>query len=198
MGADDLHASLDQADLDQADLDQADDHIVAGRAADGDVAAFAVLVRRYTPMMRAYTRRILNSSTDVDDIVQEAFVTAWQRLPELADPGKVKSWLMRVASRKAVDRIRASRPQVSVDHIEHPAPEHASPPRVTETRARVDALSDALQRLADPERECWVLRELGGYSYHEIAEEMDVSVSTVRGLLARARKHIIVRMEEWR
>lgn len=149
-------------------------------------------------MMRAYTRRILNASADVDDVVQEAFVTAWQRLPELEDPGKVKSWLMRVVSRKAVDRIRARRPQVSVDDVEPPAPAHASPSRVAETRAGVDALGAALHRLADAERECWVLREVGGYSYEEISEEMDVPVTTVRGLLARARKHIIVRMEEWR
>ncbi|MFI6428277.1 RNA polymerase sigma factor [Promicromonospora sp. NPDC050880] len=179
-------------------LDQADDRIVAGRAADGDVTAFAVLVRRYTPMMRAYTRRILNSGADVDDIVQEAFVTAWQRLPELDEPARVKSWLMRIVSRKAVDRIRASRPHVDVDLVEPAAPAHASPPRVAEARAGVDALAEAVGRLADAERQCWVLREVGGYSYDEIAQEMDVPVSTVRGLLARARKHIIVRMEEWR
>lgn len=179
-------------------LDEADDRIVAGRAADGDVAAFAVLVRRYTPMMRAYTRRMLNSSADVDDTVQEAFVAAWQRLPELEDPAKVKSWLMRVAGRKAVDRIRARRPQVSVDGVEPSAPAHASPPRVVEARAEVHALGAALQKLAEAERECWVLREVGGYSYDEIAAEMNVPASTVRGLLARARKHLIVRMEEWR
>ena len=51
-------------------LEHADDGIVAGRAMDGDVEAFAVLVRRYTPMMRAYTQRMLNASADVDDIVQ--------------------------------------------------------------------------------------------------------------------------------
>jgi RNA polymerase sigma-70 factor (ECF subfamily) len=148
--------------------------------------------------MRAYTRRILNASADVDDVVQEAFVTAWQRLPELEDPGKAKSWLMRVVSRKAVDRIRARRPQVSVDDVEPSAPANASPARVAEARAGVDALGAALHTLADAERECWVLREVGGYSYDEIAEEMNVPVTTVRGLLARARKHIIVRMEEWR
>ncbi len=103
-------------------LERADDRIVAGRAADGDVAAFAVLVRRYTPMMRAYTRRMLPGSADVDDVVQEAFVTAWQRLPELDDPSKVKSWLMRVVSRKAVDRIRATRSHADVDEIEHQRP----------------------------------------------------------------------------
>lgn len=179
-------------------LERADDGIVAGRAIDGDVAAFAMLVRRYTPMMRAYTQRMMNASSEVDDIVQEAFVTAWQRLPELDDPAKVKSWLMRIVSRKAVDRLRASRPAVDIDDVEHPAPSHSSPPRIAEAKAEVAALGAILRELPEGQRECWVLREIGGYSYDEIAEELGIPVSTVRGLLARARKHIIVRMEEWR
>ncbi|QAY60480.1 sigma-70 family RNA polymerase sigma factor [Microbacterium protaetiae] len=179
-------------------LERADDFIVAGRAADGDMAAFGVLVRRYTPMMRAYSRRILNASADVDDVVQEAFVTAWQRLPELDDPAKVKSWLMRIVSRKAVDRIRASRPQSDIDDLDHPAPAHASPARIAETHAGVEALRLVLQELPDEQRQCWVLREIAGYPYDEIAEQLELPLSTVRGLLARARKYIIIRMEEWR
>lgn len=179
-------------------LDQADDRIVAGRAMDGDVAAFAVLVRRYTPMMRAYTQRMLNASSEVDDIVQETFVTAWQRFSDLDDPAKVKSWLMRIVSRKAVDRIRALRPTVDVDDLEQSAPLHASPDRVAEAHAGLEALGLALQELPAAQRECWVLREMGGYSYDEIAQELDISVSTARGLLARARKYMIVRMEAWR
>lgn len=179
-------------------LEQADDRIVAGRAMDGDVAAFAVLVRRYTPMMRAYTQRMLNASADVDDIVQETFVTAWQRFAELDDPAKVKSWLMRIVSRKAVDRIRALRPTLDVDDMEQAAPSHDAPARVVEARAGIEALGAALQELPAAQRECWVLREMGGYSYDEIATELDISVSTARGLLARARKFMIVRMEAWR
>lgn len=179
-------------------LEQADDALVAGRAMDGDVDAFAVLVRRYTPMMRAYTRRMLNASADVDDIVQEAFVTAWQRFSELDDPGRVKSWLMRIVSRKAIDRIRALRPTVDIDEMEQPAPDRATPARVVEARAGIAALGAALQELPAAQRECWVLREMGGYSYDEIAAELGVSVSTARGLLARARKFMIVRMEAWR
>lgn len=179
-------------------LEQADDRIVAGRAMDGDVDAFAVLVRRYTPMMRAYTQRMLNASSDVDDIVQEAFITAWQRFTELDDPSKVKSWLMRIVSRKAVDRIRTLRPVLDVDDIDRAAPLSASPEKVAEVRAGVAALGAVLQELPDAQRECWVLREMGGYSYDEIAEELGISSSTARGLLARARKYMIVRMEEWR
>ena len=179
-------------------LEQADDRIVAGRAMDGDVEAFAVLVRRYTPLMRAYTHRMLNASSDVDDIVQEAFITAWQRFAELDDPAKVKSWLMRIVSRKAVDRIRALRPVLDVDDIDRAAPSHGTPERLAEARQGVAALGAALGELPAAQRECWVLREMGGYSYDEIAEELGISVSTARGLLARARKYMIVRMEAWR
>lgn len=87
---------------------------------------------------------------------------------------------------------------MSVDDIAAPAPARESPQRVVEGRAGVEALAAALGTLADAERECWVLREVGGLSYDEIGEAMNTPVTTVRGLLARARKHIIVRMEGWR
>jgi len=183
---------------DRDPLESADDTIIAGRAADGDTAAFSVLVRRYTPMMRAYARRILSGSAEVDDVVQEAFITAWGQLPKLDDPGRAKSWLMRITSRKAIDRVRATRPQVDLEEVVLPAPELCAPARQAEARAGVAALSDALQELPAPQRECWVLREIGGYTYEEISDELGIPLSTVRGLLARARKDIIVRMEQWR
>lgn len=182
-------------------LDVADDRTIAGRAADGDVEAFAVLVRRYTPLLRAYARRILSGTAHVDDIVQESFVTAWQRLPELDDMGRVRGWLMRIVSRKAIDEVRATRPHLDVDGVEGfelPARSDDRPEQSAERKAELTALADALRELPDAQRESWVLREIGGCSYDEIAEQLDQPVSTVRGLLARARKHIIVRMEEWR
>lgn len=149
-------------------------------------------------MMRAYARRILPGTADVDDVVQDAFIVAWEQLPKLDDTTKVKSWLMRITSRKAVDRIRASRAHADVDEVELPAPDGTAPSRQAETHAEVAALGAALRRLPAEQRECWVLREIGGYTYEEIAEELRIPLSTVRGLLARARKDIIVRMEQWR
>lgn len=179
-------------------LDDADDRIIADGAADGDTVAFAVLVRRHAPVMRAYARRLLPGSADVDDVVQDAFITAWDQLAALDDPGRVRSWLLRITGRKAIDRIRSSRPLAELDGAELPAPERLSPPRRAEARAGIAALGEAINRLPDAQRECWVLRELGEYSYDEISEELGIPVSTVRGLLARARKDIIVRMEQWR
>lgn len=179
-------------------LETAPDWVLVGRATEGDTVAFAALVRRYAPMMRAYARRILPGTAELDDVVQETFITAWEQLETLENPDRVKSWLMRITSRKAVDRVRALRPHTDIAAIELPGPQHTDPPRRHEASAGVEALREALADLPDTERQCWVLREIGEYSYDEIAEQLELPASTVRGKLARARQHIIVRMEEWR
>ena len=119
-------------------LVSADDHMVAGRAIDGDVDAFAVLIERYSPMMRACVHRMLNSNRDVDDIVQESFLVAWQQLDSLQDPGKVKSWLMRIASRRTIDRMRKTdREQAGLQGIEIEVPAHEAPEHVVESAAKL-------------------------------------------------------------
>ncbi|RRD07409.1 RNA polymerase sigma factor [Arachnia propionica] len=178
-------------------LATSDDRIVAGRAADGDVTAFAVLVRRYGPMMRATARRILGSSSDVDDVVQEAFITAWNKLDQLDDPRRVKAWLMRITSHRAIDRVRAHRHTDDATELDVPTAESDSPSHITQAKATVAALRAALAQLPEAQRRCWVLREAEQMSYREIAEALELPESTVRGLLARARKSIMARMEVW-
>lgn len=179
-------------------LVDADDRSLAGRAADGDVRAFEVLVRRYGPLMRAYATRVLGSNDETDDVVQESFITAWQQLSTLSDPGVVKSWLMRIVSRKSIDRIRARKLHVDIDDHEQEAPTEATPPRIAEARSREEALSRALAAMPEQQRQCWILKEIADYSYDDIARELDLPTSTVRGLLARARKNLIREMEAWR
>jgi RNA polymerase sigma-70 factor (ECF subfamily) len=180
------------------DLDGADDRTLAGRAADGDVAAFEALVRRYGRLMRVYARRILGSDTDVDDVVQDAFVQAWHSLPTLADLGSVKSWLMRIVSNKSIDRLRRRRDDEDLEQREHAAPLAQGPAAQVEARSLDEALSRALNGLPDEQRRCWLLREIAGYSYLDIGRELDLPSSTVRGLIARARKNLIREMEAWR
>ncbi len=175
-----------------------DDRTIAGRAADGDAEAFAVLVARYTPLLRAYVRRLLGASDEVDDVVQDTLVVAWLKLPSLADLSAVKSWLIRIASRKAFDRLRRRHPSVDLTEQELPEAGHRAPARVVETRSQLQALGAALGELPEAQRQCWVLREIAEYSYEDIAQEMAMPVSTVRGLLARARKSLVAQMEDWR
>lgn len=179
-------------------LTEADDATLAERSVDGDVAAFEVLIRRYGPLMRAYARRQLGSSDEVDDVVQDTFITAWQTLDRLQESGKVRSWLMRILSRRCIDRIRARRPHDDVDDHDPPVPDEATPHRIVEARSREHAAALALERLPELQRRCWVMKELFEYRYDQIAEELDLPVSTVRGLLSRARRTMIMQMEGWR
>jgi RNA polymerase sigma-70 factor (ECF subfamily) len=179
-------------------LETADDRTIAGRAADGDVRAFEILVRRYGPLMRGFATRILGSNDETDDVVQDAFIVAWQQLPTLDDPSVVKSWLMRIVSRKSIDRVRARRVHADIADHDPASPDESTPARQAEARSREDALSEALSRLPEQQRKCWVLRELAEYSYDDIARELHLPASTVRGLLARARKTLMHDLEAWR
>ncbi|NEM91618.1 RNA polymerase sigma factor [Galbitalea soli] len=179
-------------------LGTASDELLAGRAADGDTAAFAVLARRHGPYLRAFAIRLTGSSADADDAVQEALISAWRALPGLADRSKVRSWLLSIVSRKATDRIRARRPSDELDEELPDSDDSNSPEERAVAQSRLDALARVLASLPEGQRQCWLLKEVGGYSYEEIAEELGLTVAVVRGRLARARVTVIREMEEWR
>ena len=181
-----------------ADLQDAGDAILAERSADGDTEAFAALVRRHGPFLRAYAIRLLGSArADADDCVQEALIAAWHALPELKDPARFRSWVVAIVSRKATDRLRRRRfDDAELDEAlpsSRPDPEDSAV-----TSSQIDAVRAALDALPEDLRTAWVLREIGGRSYDEIADQLDLPVATVRGRIARARQSLLDAMKEWR
>lgn len=177
-------------------LENASDALLAQRAADGDQIAFGVIARRHVPYLRAFATRLIGNAADADDAVQDALITAWKRLPELENPERLRSWLSTIVSRKAMDRAR-SRKQTS--EIDEALPALTRTPEARAVDAsQLDALARVLAGLPEESRQVWVLKEVGGYSYDEIAERVDASVSTVRGRLARARATVLEQMKEWR
>ncbi|THG30346.1 RNA polymerase sigma factor [Glaciibacter flavus] len=181
-----------------ADLNAVDDAVLVERATDGDTAAFEVIIRRHGPLMRSYAYRILRSEADADDVVQDAFYTAWRQLSEIRDPAAVRSWLMRIVSRTAFTHLRR-RPATETDTLLHLAVATTPDPETAAIRnAQLDALSGALDRLPEDQKQCWLLRELVSLSYTEIAQELHLTPGAVRGKLARARASVAIEMEEWR
>ncbi|WP_243854805.1 RNA polymerase sigma factor [Canibacter zhoujuaniae] len=168
------------------------------RAQDGDTVAFTILLSRYTGMMIAYATRITGSRTNADDAVQEAFVTAWQKLDTIQDPHKVKSWLMRIVSHKAIDTVRGLKDHSSDQLETHIAAENTGPEQQIEINSQIETLEQLLNRLPDLQRQTWVMREIGGLSYQEIADSLELPLSTVRGAIARARQSLITGMEVWK
>ncbi|MDQ1125336.1 RNA polymerase sigma-70 factor (ECF subfamily) [Microbacterium sp. SORGH_AS 505] len=174
------------------------DRILVERAIDGDAVAFGELLRRHSSLVRAYVYRIVGSMADTDDVVQDAFVTAWKQLPTVRDPAAFRSWLMRIAGREALAVATRRSKEDPLDEAILPASLQAQPERTAIQNDRLAALSRALDRLKEDQRRCWLLREVAELSYAEIAEEMTMTESTVRGVLARARASIAIEMEGWR
>lgn len=181
-------------------LDAAPDALLAQRAQDGDDRAFAVLVRRHSPFLVAFATRYMRSSSDADDVVQEALITAWRRLDELREPERVRSWLATAVARRATDvlRTRARRDVQPMPEVEQEDDRSPAPERVAEGRLATTALREALARLPEDQREVWLLREMAELSYDEIAERLGTSPATVRGRLSRARSAVLAAMEGWR
>lgn len=179
-------------------LAAASDQILVERAVDGDATAFGEIVRRHSSLMRAYVSRIVGSLSEADDVVQDAFITAWKQLPSLRDGSAVRAWLMRIASREAFARLRRRTADVPIEDVPLVQSAHPDPEVRAVRQAQLAALSAALDELPEDQRRAWLLREVADLSYAEIAEEMTTSASTVRGLLSRARSSIAIRMEDWR
>ncbi|WP_052869643.1 MULTISPECIES: RNA polymerase sigma factor [Streptomyces] len=176
------------------------DGLLAARAAEGDEGAFEVLVRRHGPSLLRLATRILNSRTDAEDAVQDAFVNAWRRIPEFRGDASFSTWMYRIVTNRCLNVLRARRPTQDLGSVpEPPAPEHASSPvRAAESRASVRALGDAMQGLTPEQRACWVLRELQGLPYDEIADIVGSTHQAVRGRVFRARRHLTEAMSSWR
>ena len=91
-----------------------DNAALAARAARGDSVAFRALLNATSAVVYRVALRTVGDSADAEDVVQETYVRAWQRLPTLKDHGAVVGWLCRIAANIATDKLRArkSRPQV--------------------------------------------------------------------------------------
>ncbi|WP_227870426.1 MULTISPECIES: RNA polymerase sigma factor [Streptomyces] len=170
------------------------------RASEGDDDAFELLVRRHSPVLLRLATRLLGDRADAEDAVQDAFVNAWRRLPEFRRQSAFLTWMYRIVTNRCLNVLRSRRPTSDLDAVAEPqAPEHqASPTRAAESAAAAAAMSRALAGLSAEQRACWVLRELHGLSYDEIAGTVGITHQAVRGRIYRARRYLMEAMDAWR
>ncbi|WP_329438948.1 sigma-70 family RNA polymerase sigma factor [Streptomyces sp. NBC_01426] len=181
-------------------LRDADDRVLAIRASEGDEEAFALLVRRHSSRLLALAQYLLGNRADAEDAVQDAFLSAWRRLPDFRHTSSFGTWMYRIVTNCCLNALR-NRPQpLSLDAVPEPPAVDAdsSPPRMAETRAAAAALMRALLEIGPELRVCWVLRELHGLHYEEIALVVGTTEQTVRGRLFRARRALMEAMRPWR
>jgi len=161
---------------------------LARRAAGGDLAAFAALIRAHEPTLRRFTRRL--AGDDGDDLAQETFLAAWRALGQWRGEGTLAAWLRAIATRRFLDQRRTL-----VGQARHaPLAEAGDIPHCDETERRV-RLDRALARLPNRERAAALLVFGEGHSHSEAATMLGVPLGTLKSLVARARTALMPLLE---
>lgn len=168
------------------------DEQLASAVQRGDTERFGELVSRYEAKLLRYGRRFLSESADIEDIVQDAFLRAYENIQSY-DPGQPFSpWMYRIAHNAFVNRLRkASRSPIALPDFDtllaHSAYEDPAP-RERDQEDMKRLVEEGLQSLSPKYREALILYYLEELPYKEIAEVLQVPVGTVGIRLARARE----------
>ncbi|MBI3042560.1 MAG: sigma-70 family RNA polymerase sigma factor [Betaproteobacteria bacterium] len=152
-----------------------------------------MLVRRYQDRVYRYILRMVGSRDEALELMQEAFIKAWQALPGWRPEAQFRTWLFSIASNTATDSLRRRKVVefVPLDEDYDVPGEAADPAGQLQAKQRLRALEAALNRLPDDQREIVLLREIEDMSYSEISAALGISEGTVKSRLARAREALV-------
>ncbi len=177
--------------------DELDELTLVVRAQEGDVRAFEMLARRHQAVLYRLAVRVMGDAGEAEDALQEALLDAWRRIERFRGDSTFSTWMYRIVTNRCIAMLRKRRP-VPLDEADDTSVAPDSPARAAELDAELEALGRALQDLSDELRICWVLRELEGLGYREIAEITGASEDAVRGRIHRARLRLAEVMRPWR
>jgi RNA polymerase sigma-70 factor (ECF subfamily) len=182
------------------------DEQLVERALTGDPEAFGEVVRRWERKIFALTYGILGAVEDARDATQETFIAAFRNLQNFRGEAKVSSWLHRIAVNQCITRQRRARvrPEIGIeDEVEASGEsflamtEHRSPARETERRQRTEAVRKAVATLPTELREVVLMKEFEDLTFQEIADTLQIPLSTVKSRLYTALKQLRMRLERF-
>jgi RNA polymerase sigma-70 factor (ECF subfamily) len=168
----------------------------------GDTAVFDILVERWDRKIQGAIYRFVGASEDARDLCQEAFLRAYRGLRTFKKDARFSSWLYQIALNVCRDRLRRRRGRtiVSLDELDEGGQEAAvlpgpSPLDLAEARDISDRVARAVGALPEEQREVIVLKEYQGLTFAEIAETLNVPLSTVKTRLYRGLVQLRQRLE---
>jgi RNA polymerase sigma-70 factor, ECF subfamily len=178
----------------------------------GDEDAFRELTERYRHELQLHCYRIVGSTQDAEDLVQETLLAAWRGLDHFTEQASIRTWLYRIATNRSVDALRANarRPRRLESMTEPPTPTRVAEPiwlepypdvliegiadeapgpdaRYEHKEATALAFVAGLQRLPPQQRAVLVLRDVLSFRATEVAEILETSEAAANSLLRRAR-----------
>ena len=179
-------------------MEREDDVELIRKILSGDDAAFSILVEKYQKSIHALAWRKIRDFHYAEEIMQDTFMKAYNKLPTLKNPNQFAGWLHVIAKRLCIDWIRKQKMVMQSLEVTHPQEldkssytQHLSEQRITERAEYCHELVEKLlEKLPENERMVVTLYYLDEMSTKEIGEFMGVSVNTITSRLQRARKRL--------
>ena len=181
------------------------DELLIERVKAGDMVAYNVMVTRYYDRIFARVSQLLNNKQDVEEVTQDAFIRAQRGLENFRGDASFSTWLYQIATNLAHNRywywFRRKRDQsISLDQplsddgsftLENMMPYAGqNPAEAFVTQEFIDRVSDCMQSLSEKHKEVLILRNVKNLTYDEIAQQLEISVGTVKSRIARARESL--------
>ena len=181
------------------------DDLLIERIREGDVAAYNDIVTRHYDRIFARVSQLLKDKQDAEEVTQDAFIRAHRGLEKFRGEASFSTWLYQIATNLAHNRywywFRRKREQsISLEQplgeneeltLENVMPcEGEDPAEAAVTQEFVDRVSECMRELNEKHKEVLILRNLKNLSYEEIADELQISVGTVKSRIARARESL--------
>ena len=179
-------------------MERDDDVQLIRKILSGDDNAFGILVEKYQKSIHDLAWRKIHDFHYAEEIMQDTFLKAYQKLPTLKNPNQFAGWIHVIAKRLCIDWIRKQKPMVQSledtrqEEIEESSyTHHMSEQEVAErTEYCQELVKELLEKLPENERTVVTLYYLDEMSTKEIGEFMGVSVNTITSRLQRARKRL--------
>ncbi len=162
---------------------EVEDRDLVIKAAGGSVDAFNLLVSRHEKRVFNYLLRIVGQREDALDLTQDVFLKAYQNLKKLSDVDRFSPWLFRIAHNEAYSLLRRNRPDNAEMAFEPPTGDSRKGLYPLELNLAVER---ALTRLTPEQREAVVLKVFQGFKFEEMAEILDLPLSTIKSRLYSA------------
>lgn len=182
-----IACALPQTREEMSELPAVDpDALLARRAAAGDALAFEQLYRRHAGRILAVTWRLAGGvRARAEELMQDAFVRAWQALPGFRHDSSFATWLQRLAVNVALMDLRARRSREDREDDDSGLEAAAAPLRRGDLQLDLEA---AVARLPPRARAVLVLHDIEGWKHHEIGEQLGMAVGSSKAQLHRARQ----------
>jgi RNA polymerase sigma-70 factor (ECF subfamily) len=189
-------------------IEQHPDVALVERVRGGDDAAYDTLVHKYERQVFRIAQHITQNREDAEDVMQDAFLKAYQKLDQFQGNSKFYTWLVRIAVNESLMRLRKRRSGklVSIDEdietdegsVQRDLADWAPDPEQNYSQAELaEILRKTIQGLPPGFRIVFVLRDVEGLSTEEAAETLGLSVPAVKSRLLRARLQLRERLSRY-